>query len=109
MLSTKTGTIIATLVASLSFAATTVVPAVSQARPAKKGTTVTCPDTNGSGVGQPGDIKTDEWNVILPNGTWGIEKETKICGSDGKWHKVVALVAGSAVPVTPVGVLSAAS
>ena len=33
MLTTKTRTIIATLVASLSFAATTVAPAVSQARP----------------------------------------------------------------------------
>jgi hypothetical protein len=33
MLTTKTRTIIATVVASVSFAATTVVPAVSQARP----------------------------------------------------------------------------
>jgi hypothetical protein len=106
---TKTRTTLITLVAACSFGVASVAPAVSQARPVKKGTTVTCPDTNGAGVGQPGDIRTDEWNVVLPNGTWGVEKETKICGSDGKWHKVVALVAGSAVPVTPVGVLSAAS
>ena len=105
----KTRTVIIALVASASFAATTVAPTVSQAKPVRKGTAVTCPDTNGSGVGHPGDIKTDEWNAINPDGTWRIEKETKICGSDGKWHKVVALVAGGGVPVTPVGVLSVAS
>ncbi len=43
MLSTRTRTIIATFVASLSFAATTVAPAVSQARPiSPKADAATC-------------------------------------------------------------------
>jgi hypothetical protein len=94
MLSTKTRTTIIALVASASFVTASAAPAVSSARPVKKGVTVTCPDTTGQGAGQPGEIRTTEWNVILPDGTWGVERETKICGSDGKWHKVVARVLG---------------
>jgi hypothetical protein len=101
MLITKTRTTIIALVASASFAVTSAAPTVSSARPVKKGTTVTCPDVTGSGPGQPGEIRTTEWNVILPDGTWGVEKETKICGSDGKWHKVVALVLSGTSALLP--------
>ena len=88
----KTRTTIIALVASVSFAGAAIVPTVAQARPKQKVTAVTCPDTTGQGVGQPGEIRTTEWNIILPDGTWSTEKEKKICGSDGKWHKVVDLV-----------------
>jgi hypothetical protein len=107
---TKTRTALIALVASVSFAAASTVPAVSSARPIKKGTTaVTCPDINGAGTGQPGESRTLSENIILPNGKWGIRSETKICGNDGKWHTVVDLVVGGTVPVAPVGVLSAAA
>ncbi len=82
-------------------------PAVSQARPIVKGTPkVTCPDFNGAGVGTPGELRTREWNVFRPDGSSYIEKETKICGSDGKWHTVVEQVQspGTVVAPTTVGV-----
>jgi hypothetical protein len=102
MLSTKIRTTIIAVITTSSFAGASLVPAVSQARAKKPGTTVTCPDITGGGVGQPGDILTVEWNVILPNGQWGTEKEKKICGSDGKWHKVVDLVVtGGTLPEAP--------
>ena len=98
----KTRTTIIALVASVSFAGPAIVPTVAQARPKLKVTAVTCPDTTGQGVGQPGEIRTTEQNIILPNGTWGVEKEKKICGSDGKWHKVVDRVQpGGTQPEAP--------
>jgi len=92
MLTTKTRTTIVALVASASFAVTSVAPAVSSARPVKKIAAVTCPDIDGQGLGAPGEIRTLSQNVIRPDGTWGVQTERKICGSDGKWHTVVDMV-----------------
>lgn len=99
MLSTRIRTSLIALVASAGVATASALPAVSQARPIIKTTKVTCPDINGAGAGQPGEQRTLEWNVIRPDGTWGVEKETKICGSDGKWHTV--LDREVVTPVTP--------
>jgi hypothetical protein len=89
MLSTKTRTAIIALVASAGLASASALPAVSQARPIVKSTKVTCPDIDGQGAGQPGELRTISWNVIQPDGSFKVEKETKICGSDGKWHTVL--------------------
>jgi hypothetical protein len=101
MLSTEIRTTIIALIASSSFAVSSAVPAVSSARPVKKVTGVTCPDINGAGTGQAGEIRTLESNVINPDGTWGVEKVRKICGSDGKWHTVVDLVQNGTSALLP--------
>jgi hypothetical protein len=106
MLSNKIRTTIVALVASAGLASAAALPAVSQARPIIKGTKVTCPDIDGQGAGQPGELRTISWNVIQPDGSFKIEKETKICGSDGKWHTVLnrELVTTTTVQVAePVG------
>jgi hypothetical protein len=100
MLTNKIRTAIIALVTSAGIATVSALPAVSEARPILKTPKVTCPDINGAGVGQPGEQRTLEWNAIQPNGTFRIEKETKVCGSDGKWHTVVDLVVTS--PTTPI-------
>jgi hypothetical protein len=89
MLSTKFRTAIIALVASAGLASAAVLPAVSQARPILKSPKVTCPDIDGQGAGQPGELRTISWNAIQPDGSFKVEKETKICGSDGKWHTVL--------------------
>jgi hypothetical protein len=106
MLYTKIRATIISLAASASFGVATIAPAVAQAKPKLKVVAVTCPDIDGAGPGQPGESRTLQENVILPNGQWGIRKETKICGNDGKWHTVVDLVASPSL-VTPVGVMAA--
>lgn len=110
MFSTKTRSTIAALVASLSFTLTAVAPAVSQARPKGQTSSVTCPDEGISGgAGQPGDIAYNKYNVIDPDGKTLVGVGDKmICGSDGKWHKVVDVVKAPLSGIAaPVGVVSA--
>jgi hypothetical protein len=85
----KTRTSIIALVASASFGGAALVPTVAQAKPKRKVNQVTCPDITGAGVGQPGEERTIEWNEIGSDGSFHIAREKKICGLDGKWHKVV--------------------
>ena len=88
MLITKTRTTIIALLASCSFAAASMAPAISHADPKSGGTTaITC-----SGGSKPGDIRETTTNVTI-NGKWNLTASTKeICGSDGEWHQVVSLV-----------------
>jgi hypothetical protein len=98
----KTRTSIVALVLSASCGGAAIVPTVAQAKPKRKGTTVTCPDITGAGTGQPGEERTIEWNEIGPDGNFYIAKEKKICGLDGKWHKVVdRVLTGGSLPVAP--------
>jgi hypothetical protein len=91
----KTRTTIITLVAAFSFGGAAIVPTVAQARAKKPAAPVTCPDF-GLGTGKPGDIVETPYNAIDQNGNFYIVHEKKICGSDGKWHTVVDLVAPTA-------------
>jgi hypothetical protein len=106
MLTTKIRTSVIALAVSAGLATTAALPAISEARPILKTPKVTCPDINGAGVGQPGEQRTLEWNVIQPDGTFRIEKETKICGSDGKWHTVLNRVTGTTTPIVSGPVLT---
>jgi hypothetical protein len=107
MLTTKIRTAVIAVVASAGLATASALPALSEARPVLKTPKVTCPDINGAGVGQPGELRTLEWNVIQSDGTFRIEKETKICGSDGKWHTVVNReVTGTTTPIVSGPVLA---
>jgi hypothetical protein len=100
MLTNKIRAAIIAVVASAGLATASALPAVSAARPVLKTPKVTCPDINGAGAGQPGEQRTLEWNAIQPDGTFRIEKETKICGSDGKWHTVLSrVVTGTTTPI----------
>ena len=101
MLSTKIRTTIVALVASFGVAGMTVVPTVAQAKPKIKGTTVTCPDITGEGLGQPGEIREISYNEIGADGKFHIVTEKKICGSDGKWHTVLNRVQPSEVLASP--------
>src|SRR5271170_3747297 len=109
MFSTKTRNIVIAGLASISFAATAVAPAVSQARPKGQTTSVTCPDEGmGGGTGQPGDIAYNKYTVVGPDGMTLVGVNEKvICGSDGKWHKVVDVVTALSGVAAPVGVVSA--
>ena len=103
MLSTKIRTTIIALVASASFAATTVAPAVSQARPVKKGQAKACTQNlaDGSVVEySSGTVIT----VVTPNG-----KKYKFRCDNGEWKPTVALE-GAEVPNRPTlgGVITSA-
>ena len=97
MLNTKMHTAIIVLVASSAFVTASMAPTVAQARPRQKVPTVTCPDIDGSGTHQPGDIVTIYWNEVNAKGELETKKTEKICGSDGKWHTVVDLVQGASL------------
>ncbi len=109
MFSTKTRSTIVALVASLSFTVAAVAPAVSQAKPKGQTTAVTCPDEGFSGgPGQPGDIAYNKYTIVGPDGLTLVGVEDKmICGSDGKWHKVVEVVKSLSGVAAPVGTVSA--
>jgi hypothetical protein len=97
MLSTKTHTAFIALVASTAFVTASVAPIAAQARPRLKVPPVTCPDIDGSGTHQPGEIITIWWNEVNAKGELEAKKTEKICGSDGKWHTVVDLVQGGSL------------
>lgn len=113
MLSTKTRTAIIALAASTAFVTASVAPIAAQARPRLKVPPVTCPDIDGSGTHQPGELITIWSNEVNAKGELEAKKTEKICGSDGKWHTVVDLVQGassiSGLTATPVGAIQGPS
>ena len=88
MLITKTRTTIIALLASCSFAAASMAPAISHADPKSGGTTaITC-----SGGSKPGDIRETTTNVTINGKFAGSFTYKQVCGSDGAWHTVASLV-----------------
>jgi hypothetical protein len=85
MLSAKTRTTMIALVASASFAATTVAPAVSQARPVKKGPPKACVQNlpDGSVVEYSSGTTI---TVVTPNGS-----KYKFRCNNGAWQPIAAL------------------
>jgi hypothetical protein len=108
MLSTRTRTIITTLIASAGFATATVAPAISQAdKVASKTPAVTCP---GGVVGSPGDIRETTVTTKSADGSSVKETSKEICGSDGKWHTVATLEAtGKSARPLPAAIKAEAS
>jgi hypothetical protein len=105
---TRTRTMIVTLTAACSFAATSIAPAVSQAQQNDGTQHVTCP---GDTPGQPGDIKTTTTTVTTAKANGAKVTVTvtssEICGEDGQWHKMLSFETAKQSPQAPVGGLKA--
>jgi hypothetical protein len=108
MLSTRTRTIITSLIAAAGFATATLAPAVSQAdKVAPKTPAVTCP---GSVSASPGDTRETTVTTKSADGSSVKETSKEICGSDGKWHTVATLeTSGKTVRSLPAAIKAEAS